>query len=460
MEPLSPEEHGRLAAAGELRERIAFAMQIGNHLVDAVRLRQAIVRTARLYLESQGLTRRQIEDVAPTFLPPPDWRGMPTTGSARIFALLIEFSDCPHTIASAAIRAGLFGSPASGFPEESLSAYYRRSSYGLLDLSGTVLGWYNTGRSRWSVEMSPCGREALIKEALWHFASQGHDFVQYDHDGSGTIDYFLVFWTGPDTGWSSFWWGYETRFLDSTFRIDGLRLANYSWLPEVSPGFPAGQFFTRTAIHETGHALGLPDLYDYDDSAGPRGGVGGFDVMDRAGDHNCLSKWMLGWLSPEVIGRGQRTADLAPSASSGDCVAVWPGLLDGKVFTELYMVQHRASLGNDTGLSGAGLAESPKAGLAIWHVDATLQANGLDFAFDNSRTRHKYLRLMEADGQEHIEQGGSFTTDDLYVPGRTFGPHTRPSSVRYNTRQSWVLVDDIAPSDRGMSARVGLQKPG
>jgi len=50
-------------------------------------------------------------------------------------------------------------------------------------------------------------------------------------------------------------------------------------------------------IHETGHALGLPDYYDYDDKVGPRGGVGGLDMMDNNwGDHNPFSKWLLGWL--------------------------------------------------------------------------------------------------------------------------------------------------------------------
>ena len=37
-------------------------------------------------------------------------------------------------------------------------------------------------------------------------------------------------------------------------------------------------------------------------------------------------------------------------------------------------------------------------GLLIWHVDATPNADGDDFLYNNSVTEHKLLRLMEANG--------------------------------------------------------------
>ena len=139
------------------------------------------------------------------------------------------------------------------------------------DLScGTTLGWYKTDKKRSEIIQDDTGRESLIKEALLHFKAQGHDFAQYDNDNDGFIDYFMVLWAGPDNGWANFWWGYQTGFSDPGFRIDGKALQAYSWQWECRP--VGSKFNTRVVIHETGHALGLPDLYDYDESTGPDGG--------------------------------------------------------------------------------------------------------------------------------------------------------------------------------------------
>ena len=58
----------------------------------------------------------------------------------------------------------------------------------------------------------------------------------------------------------------------------------------------------HTFIHETGHMIGLDDYYSYDRGKGDYGGLGGLDMMDfNIGDHNGYSKWMLGWLHPQMV---------------------------------------------------------------------------------------------------------------------------------------------------------------
>ena len=57
----------------------------------------------------------------------------------------------------------------------------------------------------------------------------------------------------------------------------------------------------EAVIHETGHALGLNDYYDYKDG-GVKGGVGSFAMMDaNQGDHDPYSKAILGWTHSTVV---------------------------------------------------------------------------------------------------------------------------------------------------------------
>lgn len=205
MEPFDlAEKRHRLAARGVLNERLDFANRIGNNKMDAIRFKQAIIRTARQHLEFEGVSEERLNQLA-SRAPPPAWHGMPTTGQVKSFALLIEFTDHQHNNDADTINSKLFGNPATGKPYDSLANYYKRASYNQLDLSGgTTLGWYKTNQQRSDIEQDYNGRDSLIKEALLHFKAQGHNFAQYDNDNDGIIDYFMVFWTGPDTGWGTF----------------------------------------------------------------------------------------------------------------------------------------------------------------------------------------------------------------------------------------------------------------
>jgi M6 family metalloprotease-like protein len=446
LEPPQPGEVEGLAARDDLADRLSFARQLNNHRIDPFLLQRAIARAGRQALEERGEPEAAIERLTALPVPPPAWRGMPSTGNVRVLALLVEFQDETHTNSRDFIHARLFGAgdPAQQ-PYESLAAYYERASYQQLDLSqGNTLGWYKTANDRTAVPQTDTGRENLIKEIINHFNSQGHDFSQYDNDNNGVVDYFLVIWTGPDNGWANFWWGYMTVFGDQSFTVDGKRLGRYSWQWEARP---TGTAFTpRVVIHETGHALGLPDLYDYDPAVGPGGGVGGLDMMDaNRGDHNCFSKWVLDWLMPTVVAMGSQALTLDASGDAGDCVAIWPGLASGDLFSELFVAQNRQRVSNDS----VGM---PADGMLIWHVDAELNASGTDFAWDNSFTAHKLLRLMEADGLEQIEAGSPADAGDYYRTGAAFGPATTPSSQAYDGSDTGVQVTGFSGPGSQMSA--------
>ncbi|HPR64185.1 MAG TPA: M6 family metalloprotease domain-containing protein [Thermoanaerobaculia bacterium] len=413
LHPPRPGEIQALKDKGTFQERLAFAHKLGNHRL----------RTGEDLLRAEPL------------------RGLPAKGTVRMVMLCVDFPDFKHKVSQASIEATLFGEGyAENYPVESLRMYYQRSSYGILDIQGDVLGWYTAQFPR---DTYTDNAEMLIEEIMDHYNGLGQDFSPYDNDGDGQIDYFGVYWTGPIGEWASFWWGWNSFFGDPSYKIDGKSLGNFSWFwePDRENADAYGM------IHETGHALGLPDYYDYDDSIGPRGGLGGLDVMDGwACDHNAFSKWVLGWLTPEVSTEGAGIS-LQAGALVPQAVAMGDDLSPTDPFHEYFIIQNRSRIGNDTTFPGDGIM--------ILHVDAR-RACGASTIYDNSYTEHKLLRLMEADGREEIESGGWAEFDDLYAAHThaSFTPVTQPNSDLYDGRASGVHVDGISSAGMIMTADI------
>jgi M6 family metalloprotease-like protein len=445
LEPPTREQILKYKMDGTLAMRSAQARAIGNHRMPQ-RMEDRLVRKiSGLSLLRKGMTARQVNQV---LAPPPVWQGMPTSGTVKILALLIDFSDYAGVSAPEDIGSRLFGDGSGTLPYDSLRNFYRRSSYDQLNIEGNVLGWYTTAYARSTVTETYQGRQDLIKEALDYYDQEGHDFTQYDSDGDGDIDYFCVFWAGPHGEWAEFWWGYFTGFYDSTYRLDGKRLRDYSWQWELY-NYPNGTFNPKVIIHETGHALGVPDYYDYDDTVGPDGGVGGLDIMDSSGDHNCFTKFMLDWIEPVVVAGGGRTVELRSSGLYPDALLFMPAAVPGQIFAEFFMVQNRHRTGNDTNLfTGSD-------GLTVWHVDSRLNGSGSDFLYDNSYTDHKLLRLVQADGLEQIENFDAWAdAGDYYKAGMMLGPQTLPNTNRYDGLATGMGLINITGTTSPMSLDV------
>ena len=443
LEPPTKEQWARYRADGSLARRIAAARVLGNDRINPGLVRDFRLRLDRLRREIPGRSDREADDV-PSAYPDTYKPAFGSRGVKKTFVLLLDFPDYPSTNSAASIDGKIFGDGEGGYPFESLRNYYRRSSYGALEIRGTTLGWYRPAYSRDSIPEEWGGQEALIMEALNYFDAQGHDFSVYDNDNDGAIDYFLVVWSGPVGEWASFWWGYFAGW-GSSFALDGKSFAGtcYSWQWECY--VPGEAFSPETAIHETGHALGLPDLYDYDDSVGPDGGVGGLDVMDGRGDHNGFSKILLDWLTPSVCTDGTQTLALRPAATSKDAVLFWPTYDTARPLAEFFFVQNRTRAGNDVVLPGEGLL--------LWHVDARWNEDANSFLFDNSYTAHKYMRVMEADGLEEIEKNGGGDAGDFYVEGCTFDSSTTPNSNAYDGTRTDASLDEIARSGEAVTCR-------
>ena len=286
------------------------------------------------------------------------------------------------------------------------------------------------------------------------------DYAQYDNDGDGYIDAINVLWTGPTGAWLTFWWGYRWSFwVDdaATTTFDGKKLRYFTW-QKLETRDNNKDFNPTTLIHETGHLLGLPDLYDYKTGSGLKGGVGGFDIMDgNKGNPNGFSRWMMDWISPVVIGAGGlQSYNLRASgdntATGNQAVVIFPNASSSQ-FQEFFLVENRTRTGNDGGLSNL-----PADGLAIWHVDSTLTADGKDFAFRNTdsptATTHKLVRLVQADGLASIESNAAgVDAGDFWNLGDVFGTTTSRDYAGVLTN---ATVSNISADGLGMTADIGF----
>lgn len=123
--------------------------------------------------------------------------------------------------------------------------------------------------------------------------------------------------------------------------------------------------------HETGHALGLPDLYayqydvtNYDDQHRFVGGFGLMGYIDgNAPEYFAYERWQLGWLDDEQIfcqTSGEQTVELSAIETIGGTKAVMIPVSETKVV----VVESRRRLGYDVTLL--------KEGALVYTIDTSI----------------------------------------------------------------------------------------
>ncbi len=123
--------------------------------------------------------------------------------------------------------------------------------------------------------------------------------------------------------------------------------------------------------HESGHTMGLPDLYayqfdisNYDDQHRFAGGFGlmGF-IGGSAPELFAFERWQLGWLDDEQIicqTEGAQTVSITPIETVGGIKAVMIPVSESKVV----VVESRRPVGYDAGI--------PKSGALVYTVDTSI----------------------------------------------------------------------------------------
>lgn len=372
---------------------------------------------------------------------------MPTSGRVRVLVIPINLD--PNKPATEDMRKNIykafFGTEQdTGW--ESLSTYYNKSSNGKLIISGAVTDWFTPSKeASYYVNYEDnddyyYGSTMLLNEAL-NCLSYKYSFSEYDSNRDGYIDAVYLIYNNDIGGNGTqsnedFFWAYTTF----DFNADKRPYSSTKGYGYVFMGYDfLEQKFTysnkkvtlncETIIHETGHLMNLEDYYDYDvtDIYRNDGGYCGCDMMElNIGDHGPLSKLLLDWVDPVVIDRSG-IYELPAFTTTGITFLIPASGEFKSLFSEYYLIDFYTFDGLNA-LEVPSYFETGKdyAGVRVSHVDTTLvRESGYYpyFKYNNTDSKHKLIRLLEADYDGIFDIGSPFTLktslSDFYTTGKS-----------------------------------------
>ncbi len=389
---------------------------------------------------------------------------VPSTGDINVLLLLVEFSNQTHTRSKEEI-ASLFNEPGDE-TQAGFKTFYQQASHGKLNVNIDVAGWYNCNEAttNFSDSKGMYLTGNLIRKAVDLAEADGVDFSKYDNDGDGKVDALMVMHAGLGADHSS-----ETKYIwphswslsetvNKAVTYDGVRIDHYVAACEMRQydgqmkGAGIGTF-----VHEFGHALGLPDLYD---GTGKSSGLGHWAMMsagswlDRGyypGNFCAWSRVELGWETPQKItATDYGDYELMAATSTANQVVQ----IETTDAAEYFLLENRQKEFNDQ--------KQPATGLAVYHInrDKISKDRGV-----NDDRDLPGIRLLEADFSKSAglyggDDRGSYR--DLF-PGPSnsmaIGAFTTPDTKLFNGGFSGVEVTQIEHQNSLITFSLVAPKP-
>lgn len=383
--------------------------------------------------------------------------------------ILVRFADIPPTYSQAQFDS-LFNQVGYNFDGAagSVKDYYHEVSYNKLTIQSTVSQWvtlshgyayYGTN----DANGNDVNAGEMIVDAINALDAAGFDFGTVDGNNDGEVDGLTIIHSGRGEEENSainsdYIWSHQSELTEPIYK-DGKKMQMYHTEPEVrgTDGQPATQGITRIGVisHETGHFLGLPDLYDYGyDSQGagqfclmaggnwngPAGGEGIYPAHMSA-----WPKAILGWATPTQI---TTAGTYSLPRIEDDSSAMYWLQADAFPSSEYFLMENRQSVGFDLWIPGV------TKGVLIWHVDQDLFENG-----NNDDQTHYLVDLEEASGVQDLANNINSGDDaDYFRFGNNtgFGDGTTPNSKSYSSYNLGLLISSVSDAGDPMSFNVSL----
>jgi M6 family metalloprotease-like protein len=319
---------------------------------------------------------------------------LPSVGDVNILVVPVRFQDsthvedkyCTYEEMKENIEVAFFGEDyETGW--ESVSSFYKKSSYNKLNIQGEVTDWFTTDKTfdeltRLTVNEYTDPTIYILRQVDdWYKENYG-ETTEFDKDKDGYIDAIWMVYDAPYLNQNRIDWAYTTwDFMNHELPYVESPIAyTYAW---ASVDFMYDGNYkdennntlvdAHTLIHETGHLLGLEDYYDYDGKETP---LGSLDMMDtNIGDHNGYSKYSLGWTNPYVV-TDECEVEIKPFQENGDIILVkndWnKSSMDEYLLIEFYTPTGLNALDAQDLKENKYKTLYQENGIKIYHVDARL----------------------------------------------------------------------------------------
>jgi M6 family metalloprotease-like protein len=394
--------------------------------------------------------------------------GFADTEKLQPLFLLLSFSDQAFSSTTAVNYPSFLFTDSPGFAE-----YYRVASGGKLELGRAAAdpvvlvnmpqtySYYVSSQSGFGTY--PQDNRGMVEDALDQADTvQGIDFSAFDNDGpdgvpgspddDGIVDALVVVHAGPAAEYfiqpealNHMASHYDSFPGGQEWTADGVTVLDWAMAPERDPDSTDGdgshsrgtagtyQQTLGTLVHEFGHILGLPDLYDPDLASN---GLGHYDLMsyglygmkthvdlftasqsswDYPGLPSAWSRTYLGWVEPVAIHADTafqlwRAQDPEP-VDYPQVVKVWSssswGALTPWSPAEYFILEHRQNGGANT--YDGGFNFDNEGAVLIYHVDETvLMPGGILAAYPNDNPNLKGVDLEEADSNADLDNTNNF----------------------------------------------------
>lgn len=317
---------------------------------------------------------------------------VPSSGSPRICVILVEFSDVKFSMSDPAsyYRRAL---NTEGFSDNghagSVRDYFRAQSSGSFSPQFDVYGPVTLSSPRSSYSSTQKNSYKMVHEGAGALDSQV-DFSVYDLNGNGDINHVCIIFAGQGAnfGTSGAPWPHNSDCptgLISRKKVDGKILHHYMCTSEIGYSSTDG---IGTFVHEFGHALGLPDLYNTVTIASDT--PNWWSVMDVGSyldnctapcNYSAYERTALGWhtYTPLTTAADVRLRPMADHNFS--CV------IETGRDRDFYVLENRPSTGWDRALPGSGML--------IWHIDGNDQS--AISSKPNNNSSHLLVDLVRAD---------------------------------------------------------------
>lgn len=343
-----------------------------------------------------------------------------TTGDVRFLVLLVQYDDVKFH--SSTIREDMDAMlNKEGYNENgcigSVRDYYIASSNGAFrphfDVSEVITlpksSSYYTGDGKFD------NVKELVETAV-RLADDQVDYSQYTYMKPGVCDAVIIWFAGygqADTGDLTCIWPHQSTVSYRNIVLDNTRIDSYCCFNELN----GGRHYTNkdyayagtgTPIHEFGHVMGMPDLYDpaYKVKSTP-GSWSVFDMGPYLGDTYCpptcsaYERWMLNWIELEPVESGKHY-DLAELSESGRALRIPVMTTSGTEYpNEYFILESRNKTGFDKYLPGAGML--------IWHLDYSSSSAWSNNVVNSTESR-KRCHIISADGSANYNLGNRNAT--------------------------------------------------